>query len=160
MSVQHSEQLISFSKELNSVNNLTDGLNCISKNAKKIMSSERCSIFLYDEKNTRLWTTLSDGRDKITIPSDIGIIGHTLRVKKALYENDPYDNPNFLSDVDMETGFYTKNLIAAPIFNSQSKIIGVLELLNRKGLYTKEDLTLIHNLAQNISSFIELYHTK
>ena len=157
MSVKNRQQLIAFSKELASVDNLAEGLACISKNAKLIMDSERCSIFLYNKTENELWTTLADGRDRIHVPSDIGIIGDTLRVKKVLFENDPYDNPNFLADVDMETGFYTKNLITAPIFDSKGEIIGVLELLNKEGLYNKEDASLIHFLAHYVSGFIELH---
>ncbi len=154
------KKLVTFSQELANVTTLIDGLKCISKNAKIIMESERCSIFLYDSKKSELWTTLADGSDRISIPSDVGIIGRTLHLKCGIRENEPYGNPNFLADVDMETGYYTKNIITAPIFDSTGKIIGVFELLNKKGGYNKDDSSFIQFLAHYISGFIELYLTR
>ncbi len=155
MSAQHKE-LVTFSKELVQTDTFIDGLQCISKNSKRIMKAERCSLFIYDADENVLWTTLADETDKIVVPSDIGIIGYTLRVKKVILENDPYGNPNFLAEVDMKTGYYTQNLITAPIFNSKRETIGVLELLNKEGGFNKTDAEFIAFFAHYISGFIEL----
>jgi len=160
MAIDKRKRLLAFSKELANVDGLVEGLKCISQNAKFIMESERCSIFLYDSRKSELWTTLADGIDRIIIPSDIGIIGRVIKIQKVLFENEPYDNPYFLSDIDMQTGFFTKNLIAAPIFDSYGDIIGVLELLNKDTLYNKDDASFIHFLAHYISGFIELHLTR
>ncbi len=149
-------QLSNFGKNLLSKTSLIEGLHFISKNAKEIISSDRCSIFIYNIEENELWTTLSDGVEKIVIPFDMGIVGHTIKVGKSIMENDPYDNPNFLSDVDMETGYYTQNLLTAPIFNSKREIVGVLQLLNKDGGFDKKDVEFITFFSHYISGFIEL----
>ncbi len=150
------KKLSSFGKKLLAKVSLLEGLPFISLNAKDIIGADRCSIFIYDKDENELWTTLSDGVEKIVIPFDMGIVGQTIRVQKSIMENDAYGNPNFLSDVDMSTGYYTQNILTAPIFNSQREIIGVLQLLNKDGGFDKQDVEFITFFSHYISGFIEL----
>ena len=76
--------LAKFGIEILYKKSLIDGLPLISKYAKMIIAAERCSMFIYDEENNELWTTLADGVEKLIIPSDKGLIGETLRTKKAI----------------------------------------------------------------------------
>ena len=150
------KQLVDFGKKLLDCNSSVDGLKIISEYSKIIMESERCSIFMYDEEASELWTMLSDGIEKIVIPYDVGLIGLTIRTKKPILENDPYGNSNFLPDVDIHSGYYTQNLITSPIFNSKRKIVGVIELLNKEGGFPKKDIEFVTFFAHYISGFIEL----
>jgi hypothetical protein len=154
--IEKRKQLVEFSRELVKAESFLDGLMCISNSSKSIIHAQRCSIFIYDVKENEFWTTLADGIEKIVVPSDVGIIGYTLRVKKTVIENEPYNNPNFLSEIDMRTGFYTQNLIATPIFNSKREIIGIFELLNKEGGFDKNDAEFVTFFANYISGFIEL----
>ena len=131
-----------------------EALEYISMHAKSIFGAERCSIFIYNQDDDELWTTLADGTEKIIIPYDIGIVGQTIRVEKPLIENEPYDNANFLSEVDMKTGYYTQNILTAPIFNAQDEVIGVLQLLNKEDGFNKKDAERIASFSRNISSYI------
>ena len=148
-------QLTGFDKDLLNKASRLDGLHYIAAHAKSMVGAERCSIFVYNEKENELSTTLADGTEKIIIPYDIGIVGETIRVKRAIIENEPYDNPNFLADVDMQTGYYTQNILTAPIFNAQKEVIGTLQLLNKKDGFGRKDVTTISSFAKSISSFIE-----
>jgi len=150
------KQLVDFGKKLLDCDSVLDGLATISEYSKLIMHSERCSIFMYDKEASELWTTLSDGIEKIVIPFDVGLIGLTIRTKKPILENDPYGNSNFLADVDIHSGYYTQNLITAPIFNSMREIVGVIELLNKEGGFQKQDLEFLSFFSHYISAFIEL----
>jgi len=150
------KKLSDFGKKLLAKNSLDDGLLFISSSAKELIGSDRCSIFIYDVDADELWTPLADGVEKITIPYDIGLVGQTIRLQKPLMENEPYDNPNFLADVDMQTGYYTQNSLTTPIFNSKRKIIGVLQLLNKDDGFNKKDVEFIVFFTHYISGFIEL----
>ena len=104
---EKSPQLTSFDKKVLDKASYVEALEYISIHAKSMVGAERCSIFIYNRDENELSTTLADGTEKIIIPYDIGIVGQTIRVEKPLIENEPYDNANFLSDVDMKTGYYT-----------------------------------------------------
>jgi len=149
-------KLSDFGRELLNKKSLADGIPLISKYAKEVLSSQRCSIFIYNAATNELKTTLADGIKEILIDANKGVVGHTLNEKKPLIVNDPYTNIHFLSDIDEDSGFMTHNLITAPIFNSQREIVGVLELLNKKGGYNDEDKKFMIFFAHYISGFLEL----
>ena len=148
--------LAQFGRELLEKKTLVEGLPLIATYAKNVIKAERCSIFIYDAKAQDFWTTLADGVEKITIPSDKGLVGHTLKEKKPIISNDPYSHPAFLDTVDKETGFKTKNVVTAPIFSSKREILGVLQLLNKKDDFTNEDVKFMIFFAHYVSGFLEL----
>ncbi|MCD6172166.1 MAG: GAF domain-containing protein [Sulfurimonas sp.] len=149
-------KLADFGKELLYKKSLVEGLPHISKYAKDVIGADRCSIFIYDEYKKELWTTLSDGVEKIVIDSTHGLVGQTIRDKKPILENDVYSNPNFSSTIDKDTGYKTKNVITAPIFNSKREIIGVLQLLNKDDGFDNEDAKFMVFFTHYISGFLEL----
>ena len=149
-------KLAEFGRELLNKKSLLEGLPLISKYVKDVISAQRCSIFIYDMPNRELWTTLADGIDRISVPYESGIVGHTIAEKKPIVENDAYSNPHFLKEIDEQTGYKTENLITAPIFNSKRQIIGVLELLNKEGGFDSDDVKFMIFFAHYISGFLEL----
>jgi len=150
------QALASFGRELLEKKTLGEGLPLISKYAKNVIKAERCSIFIYDAAHKDFWTTIADGVDKIIIPSDKGIVGHTLELRKPVISNSPYNHPNFLPDIDKETGYITKNVITSPIFSSKREILGVLQLLNKEGDFDDEDIRFMIFFSHYVSGFLEL----
>ena len=149
-------KLADFGRELLGKKSLEDGLPLISSYAKEVTGAQRCSIFIYNKEADLLWTTLADGISKIEVDSKKGVVGETLREKKAIVVNDPYTHPTFLPDVDKNTGYLTQNLITAPIFNAQREIVGVLELINKADGFYEEDKKFVVFFAHYISGFVEL----
>jgi len=149
-------KLADFGRELLNKKSLVEGLPLISKYVKDVIHADRCSIFIYDTQDKELWTTIADGIEKIVVSSESGLVGHTIEVKKPIIENNPYDNPLFLKEIDIQTGYKTKNIVTAPIFDSQRKIIGVLELLNKEDGFDNEDVKFMIFFAHYISGFLEL----
>jgi len=159
MDAQRYTKLTAFAKELLTHHSLEDGLPLIANYLKDVIGAQRCSIFIVDNAKEELWSTHADGVEKIVIPKDKGIVGHTLEVKKPVIVNDAYSDERFLEKVDQETGYRTKNLLTAPIFNSKREIIGVLELLNKEGGFDNEDVKFIIFFAHYVSGFLELVTT-
>ncbi len=149
-------RLAEFGRDLLNKTSLEEGLPHISKYAKEVIGAQRCSIFMYDETKHALWTTIADGIERIVVPSDKGIVGHTLKVKKPVIANDAYTNEHFLADIDKESGYVTKNIISAPIFDSQRNIIGILQLLNKATDFDSDDARFMIFFAHYISGFLEL----
>lgn len=149
-------KLAEFGRELLFKKSLMDGLPLISKYAKDVIGADRCSIFINDIEKKELWTTLSDGVDKIIIPQDKGIVGETIREEKTVLVNDVYSDSCFMSDIDEQTGYKTDNIVATPIFNSEREVVGVLELLNKDGGFNKDDVKFMKFFSHYISGFLEL----
>ncbi len=150
------EKLANFGKELLDKTSLEEGLPLISDYAKDVIGAERCSIFIYNKENNTLWTTLADEIDKITISAYQGVAGYTIKEKRPLVVNNAKEYPLFLGDIDEETGYVTKNIITAPVFDSQREIIGVLELLNKEGGFSAKDEGFMVFFSHYISGYIEL----
>jgi len=161
MKHKHSyKKLAEFGRTLLDNTSYTSGLPKISEYAKEVIGAHRCSIFIYDLQKNELWTTLSDNIEKIIIPSNKGLVGHTIKERKPLIANNPYKDPHFLPDIDKESGYITKNIVTAPIFNSNREIIGVLELLNKEEDFDNSDVKFMIFFAHYISGFLELINLR
>ncbi|MDD2780916.1 GAF domain-containing protein [Sulfuricurvum sp.] len=148
--------LAEFGRSLLKRPTLSEGLPMISEYAKQVIKAERCSIFIYNPKIEMLWSTLADGVEKIMVHKDDGIVGHTLKEGKPILVNNPYEDDRFFHAVDNKTGFVTENLASIPIFDSNRRIIGVFQLLNKIGGFTPEDAKFMIFFAHYISGYLEL----
>jgi signal transduction protein with GAF and PtsI domain len=152
-------KLTEFARELLTKRSLEEGIPLISKYVKDVIDAERCSIFIYDNVKHQLWTTIADGVDKIVLPANQGLVGYTAKVKKPIIANDAYTHEAFSAEVDERTGYKTENIVTAPIFDSNRRVIGILELLNKEGGFDEEDLKFMIFFAHYISGFLELLNT-
>lgn len=149
-------KLADFGRALLKRPTLEEGLPMISEYAKQVSGAERCSIFIYNPAMETLWTTLADGTEKIMVHKDDGIVGHTVKEGKPILVNNPYDDPRFLHTIDQKTGFVTHNIASIPIFDSSRQIIGVFQLLNKPGGFSREDAKFMIFFAHYISGYVEL----
>jgi len=159
MKANRYSKLTEFAQELLTKHSLEEGMPLISKYVKDVIGAERCSIFIYDNLKHELWTTLADGVDRIILPANKGLVGYTIKIKKPVVANEAYEHKEFLAEVDERTGYKTDNIVTAPIFDSQRRVIGVLELLNKEGGFDEEDVKFMIFFAHYVSGFLELLNT-
>ena len=152
------QELKDFTKKLSYFATFNETMQSVSTFLKKHIPADRASIFIYDAKTDRLWSAHADNVDEINVPADMGLIGLSLKNKEIILENEPYGNSHFLADVDMQTGYYTQNTLSVPVFNTQKEIIAVLQLLNKRGGFTKADKHFIDVFTQKLSPYIEENH--
>jgi putative ABC transport system ATP-binding protein len=101
------------------------------------LDADRASLFLVDETTGELWSKVA--RDvggeifDIRIPLGKGIAGAVVATGKTLNIPDAYSDSRFEPAVDRRSGYRTKNLLCVPIFDSESRVFGVAQLLNKAG---------------------------
>ena len=149
-------KLADFGRELLKFHSIKQGIPLISSYAKELSGAKRCSIYIYNSKLKVLWTTISDGIEKIILNTDEGIAGQTVQDATPIIENDPYKNPRFNQKIDHRSGFITENIASIPIFSSSKNVIGVLQLLNKKDGFSDEDIRFMVFFAHYISGYLEL----
>jgi GAF domain-containing protein len=150
-------QIAEFGHKLMSLEGIENVLELISEEAKNLLNTERCSIFIVDKEDGILWTKLSDGIGRIVISLDSGIVGDTYQKQTAQIVNDPYSDARFLQVIDKKSGYTTKNIITVPIFDSKREVIGIIELLNKSRQdFTNEDLETLAFFANYVSGSLEL----
>ena len=98
---------------------------------KTIVDADRASFWKWDKRKNQIWTMSATGVDRIAIPDDKGLVGKALRNKQPVITNDPYSDPDFNSDVDIQTGYKTKSVLVLPVADVNGDFIGALQLINK-----------------------------
>jgi len=92
---------------------------------------------------------------KIRVAMGQGISGAVASRGESVIENDARKSSNFYSEIDDVTGFTTRSVLCVPMI-SQGKVIGVIEVLNkREGDFTEGDKDLLQSIATSVSIAME-----
>eukprot|EP00931_Biecheleriopsis_adriatica_P102608 TRINITY_DN77553_c0_g1_i1.p1 TRINITY_DN77553_c0_g1~~TRINITY_DN77553_c0_g1_i1.p1 ORF type:complete len:774 (+),score=150.41 TRINITY_DN77553_c0_g1_i1:102-2324(+) len=100
--------------------------------AKMLVGAEVASVFLVDENSQELYSNVNSTGSELRIPISVGIAGHVATTGELLVIRDAYHDERFNKDVDVKTGFKTRNMICAPLTKSGS-VLGVVQLINKTG---------------------------
>ncbi len=98
---------------------------------RDLVSADRCTVWLIDKQNKILWSKVAHGVDRIVIPLSAGIAGYVAKTGEGVVINDAYSDPRFDQQVDRETGYHTRNILALPIEDSNGEIMGVYQAINK-----------------------------
>jgi adenylate cyclase len=115
--------------------------------------ADRATLFVNDPRTQELYSRVTVGglRREIRILNHTGIAGHVFQSGKGLVVRDAYKDKRFNQGVDQQTGYRTRSIACAPIRTVRGEIIGVVEVLNRKGKkdahFTRLNLQLLEAMA-------------
>ena len=149
--------LLNITKKLSIETNLEKLLFKIMDEVRDILNADRCTVFLYDENNEELWSKIAIGlEEEIRFPADKGIAGHVWKTGEIVNIPDAYKDDRFNPEVDKRTGYKTKSILSMPLLNLYNEVIGVFQVLNRKGgAFTKENEKLLSAISFIAASAIE-----
>lgn len=155
------ETLVQLSSMINSSLDLIQVLNNSMRFVEELTDAEASSIFeLDDEKNELFFRVVrgeSSGKvEEIRMKMGEGIAGWVASSGEPLLVPDTKGDKRFSKKVDSLTGFETKSIIALPIKN-KGRIIGVLEVLNKRGpgSFGSEELEVLTIVANQIGIAME-----
>ncbi|XP_076830710.1 cAMP and cAMP-inhibited cGMP 3',5'-cyclic phosphodiesterase 10A isoform X3 [Brachyhypopomus gauderio] len=120
--------------------------------AKNLVNADRCALFQVDHSNQELYSDLFDiGEEnegkpvfrktkEIRFSIEKGIAGQVARTGEVLNIPDAYADPRFNREVDLYTGYTTRNILCMPIV-SRGTVIGVVQMVNKLNgsAFTKTD---------------------
>lgn len=151
--VRDLKSLLEASKALAAAVDLDSQLEAILARATEVMEAERSSLFIYDAASQTLCNRATGALSKgqLRIPVGVGIAGHVARTGELLNIPDAYQDPRFNPEVDKETGFRTRSILCAPMFTHSGKLIGVLQVLNKRdaGVFARRDEALLQAFASH-----------
>jgi len=145
-----SEMLLGVSHRLASLDTLDEMLQALVEMTSWELGAERGSLFLNDPETGELYSIVAQGnqRRRIRILNTSGVAGRVFVTGRGMVVTDAYKNKYFNKEVDLSTGFVTRNIVCAPIRTVKGEIIGVAQVLNKKdGTFTREDLKLLEAIA-------------
>jgi len=148
--------LLEFGVLISKEKDLHKTLGIIADYAKSLVEADRCSIFLTDDETKELYTTVAHGVNEIRFPMEKGIAGSALLSKEIQIVVDAYDDFRFNKEIDLETGYMTKNIISVPLINHDDEVIGVLQALNKvEGDFSTADAQTLLLMSSYTTSVIE-----
>jgi adenylate cyclase len=126
-------QLLDVNLAITSEMQLESLLRKIVEVTSKILQADRSSLFLYDEKHDELWSLVAEGVEtkQIRFPADQGLAGYALRTGEVVNISDAYNDPRFIRETDVETGYKSQSILSMPIVARDGRKLGVMQALNR-----------------------------
>lgn len=137
--------LMDISRSIMAEIDLDSLLQLIMQKVTIVMNADRSSLFLVDDTKQQLWTRVAQGAPEIRVPLGHGIAGHVGQTGETANIPDAYQDSRFSRDFDVKTGYRTKTILCMAIKNQRSKIIGTIQVLNKKDEtpFTAEDEELL-----------------
>jgi len=148
--VERLSELIEIGYMLSGEVRLNNLLLLILDKSKRLMSADRSTIYLVDQERGKLRSIIATKLEiiQIEMPIDQGITGACAKSGKIINTQDPYSDPCFDNRVDIQTGYLTRSMLTAPLFDKRNKVIGVMQVLNKfEGPFDNEDEQLIRLLG-------------
>jgi len=107
----------------------------IMKISSATIGAEACSVLLLDKETGELTFEVALGEKgeevkEFRIKPGQGIAGWVLSNGEAIIVNDVKNDDRFYKGPDKKTGFTTKSIMAAPLYD-KTEIIGVIEVINK-----------------------------
>ena len=131
-------------------------LNRIAEATTQLLRCERASIFLHDAQTNQLWTKVALQSSEIRVPATAGIVGACFAGSEVLLIPDAYGDPRFNPAPDRASGFRTRNILAAPMLNSDRTPVGVVQAINKIDKpFAPSDVSLIQLLSDQAGVAIQ-----
>lgn len=154
--------LLEVGRRLASNMDLDSLLELIIEQTTIVMEADRSSLFLVDKKTQELWSKIAQGAQEIRFPIGKGIAGYVAKTGKIINIKDAYKDKRFNPEVDKRTGYRTKTILCAPLTTTTGEIVGVVQVLNKKGdqIFTDFDEEMLLALAGQAAVAITnaMYH--
>jgi two-component system sensor histidine kinase HydH len=153
--------MVQLSSLVNSSLDTQEALDNALMSVEQSVNAEVSSIFEVDKVQGELFFRLArgPGAEKIKtlrLPIGEGIAGWVAQTEKPLICPDAYLDARFSRQFDAQSGYQTRSILCVPL-KSQDRLIGVLEVLNKKGGqdFTDEDLEVLTMLGNMIGPALE-----
>jgi serine phosphatase RsbU (regulator of sigma subunit) len=127
--------LVETSKVLNSTLDLPELVEIVLGLTTAQTRAERATLFLVDAARQQLWSLVAQGlgHQEIRLPFGRGLAGWVAQTGAIVNLADAYQSPQFDRHFDLKFGYRTRSILVMPVRDRDGRIVGVLELLNKRG---------------------------
>ena len=129
------QKLLSIVTDVTSELELGALLSKVMKEATALLNADRSTLFLNDEKTDELFSRVAMGEsvNEIRLPNHLGIAGTVFTSGETVNIPYAYADLRFNPAFDKQTGYFTRSILCVPITNKHGKVIGVTQVLNKRG---------------------------
>jgi signal transduction histidine kinase/CRP-like cAMP-binding protein len=150
--------LVEATKTVNSTLNSDELLDSILTTALTSLRADRGTLYLLDPLTHELWSKVLKGNDpvEIRLPVGKGLAGYVAKTGETVNIADAYKDPRFNPEIDKKSGYKTHNVLCMPLRDKAGVIVGIFQLLNKRGgEFTKDDEEFINALSVHAAIAIE-----
>ncbi|MFC1510265.1 GAF and HD-GYP domain-containing protein [Candidatus Omnitrophota bacterium] len=149
--------LLNATSQITKQKNIQDTLTTLSNIMRTLLNAERASIYLHDQERKELWTIVSTDVSQIRISDNAGIAGEVFQTGAIINIENAYQDPRFDQGVDKKTGYTTSSILTYPLKNSDDKLIGVFQIMNKltSEAFDADDELLLRHISIYIAAQIE-----
>ena len=157
LEIDHLNSIINATKLINSLLEPDELMESIRTIARDELQAEKSTIFLGNEENQELHSAyLEDKHLDINLTFGSGLAGLVAKTGKSIIIDDAQNDDRFYKGVDEISGYVTKNVVCAPMYNKEQKLIGVFQVLNsKKGKFSESDKRFLEDLSIQAALAIE-----
>ena len=128
--------------------------------APRLLNAERCSIFIHDPQNKKVWLKTGTGVTERGIEVSVkdSVVGEVIATGKPVIARDLQSRDGTHKKVDTTTGFVSREIICVPIRSKDgSQITGAIQVLNKKGGagFGAEDQAFLEEMGNHFQSIVE-----
>jgi len=160
--IQDLSSLIEVSIIINSTLDLEKLIGLVMEKAQSVMRAEASSVMLINEKTGKLECEVALGeygekvRKTISLDKGQGVAGWVWEHDEPLIVQDVEKDERFFADIDRQSGFRTRTILAVPL-KVKDRIIGVAEVINRTDgkQFTRDDLELFSTFGRQVAMAID-----
>jgi serine phosphatase RsbU (regulator of sigma subunit) len=156
--VARQKSLVEASHSLHSTLDQDRLLGVILETASKAVDAERGTVYLVSQDGKEIWSRVVAGTERLEIrlPIGRGIAGAVAKTGETIRIDDAYSDVRFDPSTDRRSGFRTRSILCAPIRNRAGQVVGVFQLLNRRGgPFEKSDVEYLDALSVHAALAIE-----
>ena len=157
LSLEEAKILLEVARKVADSQTLDEQLETLVALVTEATGADRGTLFVNDPVTRELYSRVTVGglKREIRILNTTGIAGKVFQKGKGVVVPDAYEDASFNKTVDEQTGYRTRSIACAPIRTVRGEVIGVVEVLNRKGgkeaHFTPKDLKLLEAMATQAS---------
>ncbi len=93
--------------------------------------------------------------NELRIKDDTGVAGRTVRSGAVQLVQDVRAEPTWSPAIDEATGFKTRNILCVPMKDSAGAAVGAIEVMNKTGPFTPDDVTTLELLGEQVVESLE-----
>lgn len=153
------EKLLDLTRHLASDIELERILERITRAACDALDCDRASLYQFDPKRQEVYTRVVTELEIAEVRQHLGqgISGHVALTRQLANVPNPVDDLRWNPNVDRQTGYHTRNILAAPLLSAENhELLGVLEVFNRReGSFDGFDEQMIEAFCQHAATALE-----
>ncbi len=152
------QALLEVGSQISSARDIDQLLQAVVERIAVLLEAEAATLFMHDRENCELWGRAMRGQSlkDIRISDQLGIAGHVFSTGRTMMLGDAYNDPRFNPEIDRQSGFRTRSVIATPLRHLSGRVLGVFQVLgSRVDAFDAEDRALVEGISTQIAAVLD-----